>query len=105
MSASRALNWLLCIALLLAPLAMIAGFPASAHERAAAGHCADPDASDEAAGPAARGDCVTACAGILSEAASMAARPSFPAAERPSILAPGLPGLGAEAEDPPPRSS
>lgn len=106
MSATGLTRWLILVALLFAPLAMIGGSPAAAHARpAAAGHCAEDGAPAEAP-PAAPADCMIACAGCLpTQGGALAALPRLEAAARPAPLAYCLRGLHPEAATPPPRFS
>lgn len=105
MSTPRLLRWLTLIALLLAPLAMIGGAPAMAHDHvAAAGHCDDMGSRDETPAPAPV-DCTIACAGLPAQTAAVAAHPFLPAAPGSLVPAAWLAGLQPEAATPPPRLS
>jgi hypothetical protein len=106
MSATRLLRWLTLLALLVAPLAMIGGSPATAHVQAeSAGHCAETEKPDRAP-PSGPVDCMIACAGCLpTQAGTLAALPRLESAARPAPAAFRLRGLNPEAAIPPPRSS
>lgn len=106
MSATGLFRWLTLLALLFAPLAMIGGGPAMAHDQVvAAGQCADSDKPAEAPASAPV-DCMIACAGCLSNPGGrVEARLPLEAAEEPAPVAFGLHGLHPEAATPPPRSS
>ena len=102
MSAPRLLSWLVSLALLLAPLAMIGGAPAMAHGAVAASHCTEVDKPAEAPPPAPI-DCMIACAGLVSQTTDVPVRCRRPAAPERLAGASGLPGLAPEAATPPPR--
>lgn len=106
MSATGLLRWLILLALLLAPLAMIGGSPAVAHARpAAAGHCAETGKPAEAP-PSAPADCMIACAGFLpAQGGGVAGLPRLEPAARPAPAAFRISGLHPEAAIPPPRTS
>jgi hypothetical protein len=106
MSATGLFRWLTLLALLFAPLTMIGGGPAMAHDQTvAAGHCADSDKPAEAP-TSAPVDCMIACAGCLpTQSGAPSARLPLEAAARSAPLAFGLRGLHPEAATPPPRSS
>jgi hypothetical protein len=106
MSAPRLLRWLILLALLLAPLAMIGGAPAMAHARpAAAVHCAETEKPAKTP-PSAPVDCMIACVGCLpAQGGTLAAQPRPGRATEPEPLAFRLQGLHPEAATPPPRSS
>jgi hypothetical protein len=110
MPASHFVRWLTLIALLLAPLAMIGGAPATAHDRmAAAGHHEDVQHDDMGspaeAPPAAPVDCMLACAGLPAQGAAVALHREVPAIREPLALSAHLSGLQPEAATPPPRIS
>jgi hypothetical protein len=115
MPASRFVRWLTLIALLLAPLAMIGGAPAMAHDRmAAAGHNEDIHHEDihhedmgspAEAPPAAPVDCMLACAGLPAQGAAVALHREVPAIREPLALSAHLSGFQPEAATPPPRIS
>jgi hypothetical protein len=106
MSTTALLRWLIFLAMLLAPLAMIGGLPATAHAQpVAAGHCAETGKPIEAplSAPA---DCMIACAGCLPTLGGTLAAPPRPeAVARPAPAAFLLHGLQPEAATPPPRFS
>ncbi|HEY0129814.1 MAG TPA: hypothetical protein VGB57_00300 [Allosphingosinicella sp.] len=106
MSATRLLRWLTLFALLVAPLAMIGGSPATAHVAAVlGGHCAETEKPVEAP-PSAPVDCMIACAGCLpTQAGTLAVRPRLEPAARPGPIDFRLSGLNPEAATPPPRIS
>jgi hypothetical protein len=103
MPATRFVRWLTLIALLLAPLAMIGGAPAMAHD-AVAGQCEDMGSPAEAP-PAAPVDCMIACAGLPAQGSAVALHKGVPAAREPLALTAHLSGLQPEAAIPPPRFS
>jgi hypothetical protein len=105
MSASGLLRWLILLALLVAPLAMIGEGSARAHVRdVEAGHCADPVSDHEA--PSAPVDCMVACAGCLpTQCGSVDALPALDSKAGLPLLACALSGLHPEAATPPPRTS
>lgn len=106
MSAIGLTRWLILLALLFAPLAMIGGSPAAAHVRsAAAGHCTEGEKPADSP-PAAPADCMIACAGCLpTQSEAPAALPRLEAERRPAAAAFRLCGLHPEAATPPPRFS
>jgi hypothetical protein len=106
MSASGLVKWLILMALLFAPLAMIGDSPAAAHVRpAASGHCAEGEKPAEAP-PAAPADCMIACAVCLpTQGGVLAVLPRLESATRPAAVAFCLHGLHPEAATPPPRFS
>jgi hypothetical protein len=102
MSATRLLQCLTCLALLLAPLSMIGAAPAMARSVPAAGHCADMERPSKTP-PSAPIDCMIACAGLPAQGCTIAVRPAVPAIAEPQPLASRLHGLHPEAATPPPR--
>ena len=105
MPATLFVRWLTLIALLLAPLAMIGGVPAMAHDRmAVAGPHGDMGSPAEAP-PAAPVDCMLACAGLPAQGAAVTLHRAVPTMREPLALSAHLSGLQPEAATPPPRIS
>ncbi|HYW15198.1 MAG TPA: hypothetical protein VE891_03460 [Allosphingosinicella sp.] len=106
MSATGPLKWLILLALLFAPLAMIGASPAAAHAGSmAAGHCPETGEPVEAP-PSAPADCMIACAGCLpTQSGAPCARLQPRAATRSAPIVFRLRGLHPEAATPPPRFS
>lgn len=103
MPALPLLRLLTLLALILAPLGMIEGAPAMAHDRSAAmGHCPESDGPAKAP-PSAPVDCMIACAGLSAQAGSLLAPPPPSAAPTTPLLPWRLHGLHPETTIPPPR--
>ena len=106
MPAPRLIRWLTLLALFLAPLAMIGGGPAMAHEpMAVSGHCSEEDGPRHAPLSGAPADCMIACAGVLMQGDAYVAKPRPARVDESSPAAFRLDGLHPEAATPPPRPS
>jgi hypothetical protein len=106
MTPPRILSLLIALALLLMPVGMVGGGPATAasHDMtmAAGSHCADQPQPSEEQPP--RSCCMVACAAFLAEPPIVAAAAASPLPYR-RALSPAQHGLTAEADTPPPRLS
>jgi uncharacterized membrane protein len=107
MAMTRLMRWTIMLAVLLAPLTMIAGIPAhaSAHHGAAApsfDHCAGMAKSSKEHPVRAR-DCTVACAAIIPMCSAIDGHLPAPAALRTLAFATSGHGLEPEADTPPPR--
>ena len=108
MTASRLLQLLTLVAMLLMPLAMAKQGHAVAatphHAMAAdAGHCTDSTPEQDERGSKSSAECLMACAALPGTEAPLAAERIAP---RPSLITPPartIAGLSPEAETPPPR--